>query len=163
MARGDLSISDGVRIPEDEILESVSRSRGPGGQHVNKTETRVTLHWKRRDPRARERQRARLLARLGARLTRDGELVVHATACSRSQAQTASRPASAWSSWCAPRSSSATRAVRRGRPARRASASWTPSGAAARASESAPESSRLARVRRYSASMAGGAAWAGAK
>ena len=38
-----LQVRPGLRIPADEIHESASRSSGPGGQHVNKTETRVTL------------------------------------------------------------------------------------------------------------------------
>jgi ribosome-associated protein len=77
MARGDLDIEPGLAIPDDEIAESASRSRGPGGQNVNKTETRVTLHWNARASRAlRPEQRARLLARLAGRLTREGELVV---------------------------------------------------------------------------------------
>jgi ribosome-associated protein len=77
MARGDLWISEAVRIPEDEILESVSRSRGPGGQHVNKTETRVTLHWNAVGTRAlRAEPRARMLRALAGRLTRSGEIVV---------------------------------------------------------------------------------------
>ena len=34
-----------VVIPGVEISELASRSSGPGGQHVNKTSTRVTLRW----------------------------------------------------------------------------------------------------------------------
>ena len=47
-ARGshaDLPVRRGVVIPAAELHESASRSGGPGGQHVNKTETRVTLRW----------------------------------------------------------------------------------------------------------------------
>jgi ribosome-associated protein len=77
MAAGDLWVSDALRIPEDEILETASRSRGPGGQHVNKTETRVTLRWNAGSSRAlRAEPRARLLRALGGRLTRGGDLVV---------------------------------------------------------------------------------------
>lgn len=87
MARGDLQVSDALRIPGDEIVESVSRSRGPGGQHVNKTETRVTLHWNAAASRAlRAEQRARLLRTLARRLTREGELVVRSDR-SRSRAR----------------------------------------------------------------------------
>jgi ribosome-associated protein len=82
-----LDVRPGLRIPEDELHESASRSSGPGGQHVNKTETRVTLRWNVRDSRALgEAERARLLARLGSRLTRRGHLVVHAQA-TRSRAR----------------------------------------------------------------------------
>ena len=34
-----------MRIPEDEIWFSFSRSGGPGGQNVNKVSSKVTLHW----------------------------------------------------------------------------------------------------------------------
>jgi ribosome-associated protein len=82
-----LDVRPDLRIPADELHESASRSSGPGGQHVNKTETRVTLRWNVRDSRAlREEQRARLLARLSGRLTRRGHLVVHAQR-TRSRAQ----------------------------------------------------------------------------
>lgn len=73
---GDLHAGD-VLIPAAEIHESASLSGGPGGQHVQRTRTRVTLRWSVRDSAAlTEAQRARLTERL--RLTREGELVVHA-------------------------------------------------------------------------------------
>lgn len=76
---GALGIRPGLAIPADEILETASRSSGPGGQHVNKTETRVTLRWNVRESRAvSDALRARLLANLDARLTKRGHLVVHA-------------------------------------------------------------------------------------
>ena len=69
----------GVVIPASELEETASRSGGPGGQHVNKSNTRVTLRWCLRessvlDPVARRR----VEERLGARVTRAGELIVHA-------------------------------------------------------------------------------------
>ena len=36
-------ITDQLSIPKDELKFTASRSRGPGGQHVNKASTRVTL------------------------------------------------------------------------------------------------------------------------
>jgi len=86
MQRERLEVGPDLEIPEDELVEQVSRASGPGGQKVNKTSTRVTLRWSVATSAAlSERQRARLLARLGSRLTRDGELVLHAQR-SRSQA-----------------------------------------------------------------------------
>ncbi len=83
----DLEIDRDLRIPGAELRQSASRSSGPGGQHVNKSATRVTLRWNVRESEALdEAQRARLYARLAARLTRAGELVVHAEA-SRSRAR----------------------------------------------------------------------------
>jgi len=38
-----IEIKDGVVIREDELVWKVSRSGGPGGQNVNKVNTRVTL------------------------------------------------------------------------------------------------------------------------
>ena len=74
-----IRVQHDLRIPADEIHESASRASGPGGQHVNKTETRVTLRWNVGESRApSETQRRRLLAALAGRLTRRGHLVVHA-------------------------------------------------------------------------------------
>ncbi len=36
---GHLPVTAGLAIPPDEIRFRYARSRGPGGQHVNKTET----------------------------------------------------------------------------------------------------------------------------
>ena len=75
----DIRVQPGVTIPGTEIEETASRSSGPGGQHVNKTETRVTLRWNAWDTQAVPPEvRARLLRRLGRRLTQRGHLVVHA-------------------------------------------------------------------------------------
>ncbi len=65
----------------DQLLKEVtyhtSRAGGPGGQHVNKTESRVELHW---DPSASsaltEQQRERILQRLSGRLTPTGILII---------------------------------------------------------------------------------------
>lgn len=63
-------------IPEDELTERFSRSSGPGGQHVNTSDTRVEVRWDiAQSPSLSEDMRARLLARLGDRLV-DGVLVV---------------------------------------------------------------------------------------
>lgn len=76
---GDLLLAGGNRIPASELVELASRSGGPGGQHVNTSSTRVTLRWNLRETRGlRPEARARALARLATRLTRSGELVLHA-------------------------------------------------------------------------------------
>lgn len=41
----DLQINDSVTIPAGELGFKTSRAGGPGGQHVNKTSSRVTLEW----------------------------------------------------------------------------------------------------------------------
>ena len=79
-AHADLAIRRGLAIPGAELVEQASRAGGPGGQHVNKANTRVTLRWNVAASAAlSDPQRARLLARLAGRLTRAGELVVHAS------------------------------------------------------------------------------------
>jgi ribosome-associated protein len=73
-----LRVKPNLLIPEDELLASISRSGGPGGQHVNKTSTRVSLRWSVTESRVlSDAQRARLLKTLAARLTQSGELIVH--------------------------------------------------------------------------------------
>ena len=75
---GDLEIQDGIAIPGNELELSASRAGGPGGQHVNKTSSRVTLQWNRVDSKALdEGQRARILRRLQSRITADGFLKVN--------------------------------------------------------------------------------------
>jgi ribosome-associated protein len=75
----DLRIDARLVIPADELHEAASRSGGPGGQHVNKSRTRVTLRWNVRESTALDdSQRRRLLRRLEGRLTQRGHLVVHA-------------------------------------------------------------------------------------
>ena len=80
MSREKLRVRGDVVIPASEIEETASRSSGPGGQHVNKASTRVTLRWNVRESAAvGPVRRARLLQRLAGRLTRSGELIVHAS------------------------------------------------------------------------------------
>jgi ribosome-associated protein len=81
MSASDLEIRRGLVIAGAEIREAASRAGGPGGQNVNKSNTRVTLRWNAAESGALSpAQRTRLLERLGARLTRAGELIVHAQA-----------------------------------------------------------------------------------
>ena len=76
---GDLRVSPEFVIPADEIHEAASRSGGPGGQHVNRSRTRVTLRWNVRESGApNDDQRRLIVRRLSGRLTRLHHLVVHA-------------------------------------------------------------------------------------
>jgi ribosome-associated protein len=87
VAVDDLEVRPGLVIPGDEIRTQVSRSSGPGGQNVNKTNTRVTLRFNPAGSRAfDDRVRQRVCTRLRTRLTRSGDLVVHADRA-RSQAR----------------------------------------------------------------------------
>jgi ribosome-associated protein len=72
-----IGISARVQVPAAEIALSYARSGGPGGQHVNKTSSKVLLRWSVRDSAALDdADRAWLLERLASRLTEDGELLV---------------------------------------------------------------------------------------
>lgn len=74
----DLVINSRLTIPAAELLVSYSRSSGPGGQNVNKVNSRVTLRWQVGDqPLLTYGWRQRLLARFGNRVTREGELMIH--------------------------------------------------------------------------------------
>ena len=44
-SQDDLPIQPGLVIPGEELLITTSRSSGPGGQHVNTSDTRVQLRW----------------------------------------------------------------------------------------------------------------------
>ncbi|HEY7891461.1 MAG TPA: alternative ribosome rescue aminoacyl-tRNA hydrolase ArfB [Solirubrobacteraceae bacterium] len=64
-----LRVNGGVRIPLSEITIRASRSSGPGGQHANVTASRVQASFDvRSSPSLSERQRERVMARVGPRL-----------------------------------------------------------------------------------------------
>lgn len=61
----------------NEIRIRTSRSSGPGGQHVNKTESRVELYWNLEESRLfTSEQKIRLRKRLKTRLTAEGVLIM---------------------------------------------------------------------------------------
>jgi ribosome-associated protein len=65
----DLEVAPGLTIPAAELRWKFSRSSGPGGQHVNTSDSRVQLTWSPTESLAlTEEQRAVLLAGLGRRL-----------------------------------------------------------------------------------------------
>ena len=67
-------------IPPEELRASFARSGGPGGQNVNKVESKVILRFDVRASRTLgEVRRARILERLASRLTGPGEIVIHAS------------------------------------------------------------------------------------
>ncbi len=73
-----IPITDDLAIPDEELSFATSRSSGPGGQNVNKVETRVTARFDvAGSPSLTEEQRQRLMERLATRITREG--VLHVT------------------------------------------------------------------------------------
>ncbi len=85
-AQGETTVT---HVPLHEVEFRTSRSGGPGGQNVNKVETRVEARWSVRDSAALSpEQRARLLAALGSRVTGDGLLRV---TCQRFRSQARNR------------------------------------------------------------------------
>lgn len=82
-----LFINSQLEIPESELEITTSRSGGAGGQHVNKTSSKVTLRWNIEQSQVlSEKLRQQLLTRLASRLTLQGEIVIQVEA-SRSQIQ----------------------------------------------------------------------------
>jgi ribosome-associated protein len=72
-----LIVSSSLSLPESELIERFLRADGPGGQHVNRTESAVELRFDvLGSPSLPEEVRARLLARRDRRLTGEGVLVI---------------------------------------------------------------------------------------
>ena len=64
-----------------ELKFSASRSSGPGGQHVNKVNTRVTLSWDIANSTIlEEEQKSVLLRKLKSKITLDGTLIISSQA-----------------------------------------------------------------------------------
>lgn len=75
----DLEVSPALTIPASELRWRFSRSSGPGGQHVNTTDTRAEVSWNIAGSAAlSEDQRLLLLARLQRRLVA-GVITVNAS------------------------------------------------------------------------------------
>ena len=85
MTRED-ETGDGIRvnstlfIPRSELEIRASRASGAGGQHVNKTSTRVEISWNVAASRSlSDEQRSQLLSRLSSRLNEDGAIRIVAS------------------------------------------------------------------------------------
>jgi ribosome-associated protein len=72
-----LVVNEQIAIPMDEFRFEFSRSGGPGGQNVNKVQSRAVVRWNpATSPSLPEPVKARLLGALASRLTVDGDLLV---------------------------------------------------------------------------------------
>jgi ribosome-associated protein len=79
--RGDgerfLIVTPQVRIPLDELTFTFARSGGPGGQNVNKVNSKAVLRWRvLESPSLDERVRARFIDQNRQRITEAGELIL---------------------------------------------------------------------------------------
>jgi ribosome-associated protein len=75
-----LEVDDRIAIPMDEFRFETSRSGGPGGQNVNKVNSKVQLRWTPAEsPSLPDPVKARLLANVANRLTVEGELLIAST------------------------------------------------------------------------------------
>jgi ribosome-associated protein len=74
----DLYVNSRLTIADKEIIITAARSSGPGGQNVNKVNSRITLRWSpQRCEGLSDGWRGRLITRHGNRINRDGELILH--------------------------------------------------------------------------------------
>jgi ribosome-associated protein len=72
-----LGVTDALAIPLSEFQFEFARSGGPGGQNVNKVNSKATLRWKPAESASLPfLVRDRLLRALASRLTREGELLI---------------------------------------------------------------------------------------
>ena len=70
-------VNDRVAIPRSELEVRASRSGGAGGQHVNKTSSRIEIRWNvRRTSALDEALRERVLGKLASRLDGEGNVRV---------------------------------------------------------------------------------------
>ncbi|HEX9164420.1 MAG TPA: alternative ribosome rescue aminoacyl-tRNA hydrolase ArfB [Gemmatimonadales bacterium] len=84
---GLLEITPALRLPVRELTFRATPSGGPGGQHANRSSTRIELWWHvAASPSLTETQRTLVTARLGRRLDAEGRLRI-VSAERRSQSQ----------------------------------------------------------------------------
>jgi ribosome-associated protein len=73
-----LVVDPQIRIPVGEFRWTFTRSGGPGGQNVNKVNSKVTFHWDvAGSPSLPADVRERFVARYRARINGQGEIVLH--------------------------------------------------------------------------------------
>ncbi|WP_157215663.1 alternative ribosome rescue aminoacyl-tRNA hydrolase ArfB [Flavisphingomonas formosensis] len=72
-----IPVTRSISIDSDELVETFARSSGPGGQHVNTTDSAVMLRFDvANSPNLPDAVKQRLAVLAGSRLTREGVLVL---------------------------------------------------------------------------------------
>lgn len=72
-----IQVSPRILIPDEELTERFIRASGPGGQNVNKVNSKAVLKWNVFSSLCLEETlRARLIEKLGTRINAAGEIVV---------------------------------------------------------------------------------------
>jgi ribosome-associated protein len=70
-------VNSRIQIPDDELQFTYARSSGPGGQNVNKVNSKAILHWcVSRSSALNEEVRARFFAQQRRRITTEGAIVI---------------------------------------------------------------------------------------
>lgn len=72
-----LAVTSNIQIPLDEFEWTFARSGGPGGQNVNKVNTKAVMRWKfQTSPSLSDEVKARFTERFGSRITVEGDVVM---------------------------------------------------------------------------------------
>lgn len=72
-----LFVTNAIQIPHDQFEFSFVRSGGPGGQNVNKVNSKALLRWRVTEaPGLPEDVRERFLNKFASRISNDGDLIV---------------------------------------------------------------------------------------
>lgn len=84
-----LVVTARIQIPHDEFTFQFARSSGPGGQNVNKVNSKATLRWRPLEsPSLPDDVRQRFAVRFASKLLTDGSLLV---SCEKSRSQLLNR------------------------------------------------------------------------
>ncbi|MFM9961227.1 MAG: alternative ribosome rescue aminoacyl-tRNA hydrolase ArfB [Planctomycetaceae bacterium] len=87
--RDVLSVTARIQIPQDEFTFQFARSSGPGGQNVNKVNSKATLRWRPLEsPSLPEDVRQRFATRFASKLLIDGSILI---SCEKSRSQLLNR------------------------------------------------------------------------
>ena len=85
----DIIINDNITVPAAELSYTASRASGPGGQHVNTTDSRIQIRWNLEASTVfTEVQKNRLRTALRTRLTEAGDILL---ACDSQRSQRRNR------------------------------------------------------------------------